>query len=98
MTGTGTGTATVTAFQLTPSTPPGKIIEEQLAALRDGDIESVYKFASPGNKKQTGDVTTFAKMVRSGPYRYVLYQQTSCVVVVVVVIAVVSDAALTTMV
>jgi hypothetical protein len=64
-------TGTATAFQLTPSTPPGEIIEQQLAALRDGDIEAVYKFASPGNKKQTGDVTTFAKMVQSGPYRYV---------------------------
>lgn len=82
MTGTGTATVTVTAFQLTPSTRPGEIIENQLAALRDGDIESVYKFASPGNKKQTGDVATFAKMVQSGPYRYVYF---SCSVRLVVV-------------
>jgi len=81
MTGTGTGTATVTvtAFQLTPSTKPGEIIENQLAALRDGDIESVYKFASPGNKKQTGDVATFAKMVRSGPYRYLVGHENSAI-------------------
>ena len=61
----------VTAFTLNPSTPPADIIEQQLAALRDGDISTVYKFASPGNKLQTGDVTNFSRMVRSGPYRYV---------------------------
>ena len=59
------------AFSLNPSTPPGKIIEQQLEALKEGDIGTVYKFASPGNKLQTGDVTNFARMVRSGPYRYV---------------------------
>lgn len=59
------------AFSLNPSTPPGKVIEQQLKALQDGDIGTVYKFASPGNKLQTGDVTNFSRMVRSGPYRYV---------------------------
>ena len=59
------------AFTLNPSTPPAKVIEQQLDALKDGDIGTVYKFASPGNKLQTGDVTNFARMVRSGPYRYV---------------------------
>ena len=59
------------ALTLNPSTPPAKVIEQQLAALKDGDIGTVYKFASPGNKLQTGDVTNFARMVRSGPYRYV---------------------------
>ena len=57
------------AFSLNPSTPPGKVIEQQLKALQDGDIGTVYKFASPGNKLQTGDVTNFSRMVRSGPYR-----------------------------
>jgi len=62
----------VTAFQLNPSTPPGEIIERQLAALKDGDFGTVYEFASPGNKEQTGNVANFAKMVRSGPYRYLV--------------------------
>ena len=56
-------------LSLNPSTPPGDIIERQLEALKDGDIGTVYKFASPGNKQQTGDVTNFARMVQSGPYR-----------------------------
>jgi hypothetical protein len=64
----------VVAFQLNPSTPPGEVIERQLEALKDGDIGTVYKFASPGNKRQTGDVTNFAKMVQSGPYRYVTFR------------------------
>ena len=63
--------AVVAAFQLSPSTQPGDVIERQLAALRDGDLEKVYEFASPGNKAQTGDVANFSRMVRSGPYRYV---------------------------
>ena len=61
------------AFQLTPSTPAEKIIEEQLAALKEGDMEGVYRFASPGNKAQTGgNVENFSKMIRSGPYRCVV--------------------------
>mmetsp|Transcript_20621 Transcript_20621/g.51267 ORF Transcript_20621/g.51267 Transcript_20621/m.51267 type:complete len:196 (-) Transcript_20621:504-1091(-) len=59
-------------LSLNPSTPPGEIIERQLEALKEGDIGTVYKFASPGNKQQTGDVTNFARMVQSGPYRYLL--------------------------
>mmetsp|Transcript_646 Transcript_646/g.1432 ORF Transcript_646/g.1432 Transcript_646/m.1432 type:complete len:184 (+) Transcript_646:156-707(+) len=60
------------SFQLSPSTAPGEIIERQLAALRDDDIGAVYKFASPANKEHIGSATDFAKMVRSGPYRYLL--------------------------
>eukprot|EP00531_Pseudo-nitzschia_arenysensis_P011605 CAMPEP_0116141792 /NCGR_PEP_ID=MMETSP0329-20121206/14565_1 /TAXON_ID=697910 /ORGANISM="Pseudo-nitzschia arenysensis, Strain B593" /LENGTH=205 /DNA_ID=CAMNT_0003636987 /DNA_START=21 /DNA_END=638 /DNA_ORIENTATION=- len=62
----------VAGLSLNPSTPPGDIIERQLEALKDGDIGTVYKFASPGNKQQTGDVTNFARMVQSGPYRFLL--------------------------
>mmetsp|Transcript_3979 Transcript_3979/g.9062 ORF Transcript_3979/g.9062 Transcript_3979/m.9062 type:complete len:109 (-) Transcript_3979:807-1133(-) len=61
------------SFQLSPSTAPGEIIERQLAALRDDDIGAVYKFASPANKEHIGSATDFAKMVRSGPYRYVMF-------------------------
>ena len=60
----------ILAFQLNPATPPGVIIDRQLAALKDGDIGAVYALASPGNKKQSGDVANFSRMVRSGPYRY----------------------------
>lgn len=57
------------AFVLTPSTPPEEIVERQLAALKDADIGTVYRFASPGNKRQTGDLARFSRMVREGPYR-----------------------------
>ena len=69
-----------TALSLNPSTPPGEIIEMQLEALKDGDIKTVWKFASPGNKQQAGDVTNFARMVQSGPYRYVMRHNTTCTV------------------
>lgn len=62
----------VSAFQLTPSTPPDIVIERQLEALRDDDIGAVYAFASPANKAQSGDVANFSRMVRSGPYRYLV--------------------------
>ena len=61
-----------TAFQLSPSTKPGEIVERQLAALQDDDMAAVYKFASPANKEQTGNSANFGKIVRSGPYRYVI--------------------------
>eukprot|EP00535_Pseudo-nitzschia_heimii_P001618 CAMPEP_0197188328 /NCGR_PEP_ID=MMETSP1423-20130617/17625_1 /TAXON_ID=476441 /ORGANISM="Pseudo-nitzschia heimii, Strain UNC1101" /LENGTH=102 /DNA_ID=CAMNT_0042640131 /DNA_START=1 /DNA_END=306 /DNA_ORIENTATION=- len=70
------------AFRLSPSTPPGDVIERQLAALRDNDLERVYEFASPGNKAQTGgDVDSFSRMVRSGPYRYLLGHSRSDVLI-----------------
>lgn len=61
-----------TAFQLSPSTTPGEIVERQLSALQDDDMAAVYKFASPANKEQTGNAANFGKMVRSGPYRYLV--------------------------
>jgi len=61
-----------TAFQLSPSTKPGEIVERQLAALQDDDMAAVYKFASPANKEQTGNSANFGKIVRSGPYRYLV--------------------------
>lgn len=32
----------------------------------------VYEYASPNNKKRTGDIATFAQMVRVGPYKYLI--------------------------
>mmetsp|Transcript_35519 Transcript_35519/g.52146 ORF Transcript_35519/g.52146 Transcript_35519/m.52146 type:complete len:174 (-) Transcript_35519:207-728(-) len=63
---------TCKAFHLSPSTMPMEIIEKQLTALQDNDMTEVYKFASPANKAQTGNAANFGKMVRSGPYRYLV--------------------------
>jgi len=62
-------TTTVLAFQLTPQTLPGDILERQLAALKIDDMAEVYRFASPGNKERSGNnATNFGNMVRSFPY------------------------------
>jgi Domain of unknown function (DUF4864) len=60
------------AFQLTPSTPPQEIIQQQLQALQQDDMASVYQLASPNNKERTVDVTRFGQMVRSGPYKHLV--------------------------
>ena len=41
-----------------------KIISDQLAALRAGDAERAFGYASPGIRAQFGDATTFIAMVR----------------------------------
>jgi hypothetical protein len=67
------------AFQLTPSTRPQEIVQQQLTALQQDDMDQVYKFASPGNKERTGDVTRFGQMVRSGPYKYLIKHSKSII-------------------
>lgn len=42
-----------------------KAISEQLAALRRGDGERAFGYASPGIRAQFGDAQTFMEMVRS---------------------------------
>jgi len=43
-----------------------KVIGEQLDALRAGDGERAFSFASPGIRAQFGDARRFMTMVRSG--------------------------------
>jgi hypothetical protein len=57
---------------LSPATSPEQIIRSQLSSLQKDDMNGVYKFASPANKQHAGDLGTFSKMVRGGPYKYLI--------------------------
>jgi len=54
---------------LSPSTTPEQVLLSQLAALQKDDMAGVYEYASPNNKRRTGDIQTFSMMVRQGPYK-----------------------------
>ena len=57
-------------FKLTPDTSPIEIIEQQLVALQNDNIDDVYKYASPINKAGIGNnIQIFNQIVRSYPYR-----------------------------
>jgi DNA-binding transcriptional LysR family regulator len=43
-----------------------KVISQQLAALRAGDGQRAFGYASPGIRAQFGDAQTFIAMVRAG--------------------------------
>lgn len=43
-----------------------RVIEAQLAALREGKAERAFSFAADGIREQFGDAATFMEMVRQG--------------------------------
>jgi hypothetical protein len=43
-----------------------RVIESQLAALREGKAERAFSFAADGIREQLGDAATFMEMVRQG--------------------------------
>ena len=47
---------------------PEQVVASQLQHLRDSDIERVYNFASPRNKKAVGNLANFGEIVASPPY------------------------------
>jgi hypothetical protein len=56
-----------------PALSPEAVVRIQVEALRDnGDddagIAEVFRFASPGNRSQTGPLPRFVRMVRAAPY------------------------------
>lgn len=60
-----------------PGLSPDQVVQIQLNALRHNDernrgIEVAFRFASPGNKLQTGPLPRFISMIRQGPYRLML--------------------------
>ena len=60
-----------------PELGPEDVVKIQLAALRDNDaydagIEVCFRFASPGNKVNTGPVERFGRMIKQGPYALML--------------------------
>jgi hypothetical protein len=65
--------------RLVPSSEltPEQVVQIQLDALRLNDarnrgIEVAFRFASPGNKLQTGPLPRFISMMLAGPYRLML--------------------------
>lgn len=61
----------------TPNFAPEEVVRIQLESLRDNDdsnkgIEAAFNFASPGNKKYTGPLTRFVKMLKAPPYNSML--------------------------
>jgi hypothetical protein len=58
-----------------PSYEPGRVVELQLGALASNDepvedagIKTTYNFASPANRRVTGPLDRFARMVRRPKY------------------------------
>lgn len=63
-----------------PEFSPDKVVRIQLEALQHNDktnkgIETAFNFASPDNKKVTGPLSRFIKMVRNQPYSTMLNHQ-----------------------
>lgn len=56
---------------------PARVVQIQLEALRHNDeddhgIEVAFRFASPANKRNTGPLPRFIRMIKEGPYRLML--------------------------
>ena len=60
-----------------PEFSPEQVVRLQLEALQHNDnrnkgIEAAFNFASPGNKKYTGPLSRFIKMLKAPPYNNML--------------------------
>lgn len=60
-----------------PSLAPADVVSIQLDALKrndasDSGIEIAFRFASPANKRSTGPLPRFARMIKEGPYALML--------------------------
>ena len=60
-----------------PELKPNDVVKLQLLAMQQNDdsdfgIEVTFRFASPANKKQTGPLKRFIKLVRNPSYRPLL--------------------------
>lgn len=63
-----------------PALSPADVVRIQLEALRSGGagdegIATCFAFASPRNKRATGPLNRFARMIREGPYELMLRYQ-----------------------
>ncbi len=67
-------TPTAFAFTLTPSTNPEQIVQSQLLAFQQQDMAGVYKYASPNNQAQVGNLDRFTQMIQNnnGPYKWLI--------------------------
>ena len=64
--------------QPTPLMGPQQVVRVQLEALRrntpeDRGIEVAFRFASPGNKLNTGPLSRFTRMIKDEPYALMLH-------------------------
>ena len=60
-----------------PELKPNDVVRLQLLAMQQNDdsdfgIEVTFRFASPANKKQTGPLKRFIRLVRNPSYHYLL--------------------------
>ena len=55
------------ASQPSPALAPLAVVEAQLAALKAGNVQRCFAFASPNNKRNTGPWQRFEMMVRQTP-------------------------------
>merc|ERR1719197_688777 len=55
------------AMKPSPALAPISVVESQMAALAEGDVQRCYQFASPSNKKITGPWQKFEILVRQSP-------------------------------
>jgi hypothetical protein len=60
-----------------PEFSPDQVVRIQLESLQHNDdsnkgIEAAFNFASPGNKKYTGPLSRFVKMLKAPPYNAML--------------------------
>mmetsp|Transcript_45051 Transcript_45051/g.74738 ORF Transcript_45051/g.74738 Transcript_45051/m.74738 type:complete len:191 (+) Transcript_45051:78-650(+) len=55
------------ADQPSPSLTPVEVVDAQLKALQNGDVQRCFRFASPSNKRATGPWQRFEMMVRQTP-------------------------------
>lgn len=65
-----------------PGLSPAEVVRIQLEALRHNDdldrgIEVAFRFASPSNKRSTGPLPRFARMIKTGPYALMLGYQSA---------------------
>ena len=61
----------------TPTLSAQEVVKIQLEALRQNDAEDqgiavAFRFASPNNRRNTGPVQRFARMIRAGSYALML--------------------------
>lgn len=65
------------ALQPSPGLSPEQVVRVQLEALRRNDVDDLgiavaFRFASPDNKRVTGPLPRFARMIKDGPYALML--------------------------
>ena len=68
---------TLSEAEPTPELSPREVVELQLVALRENDDEDrgiavAFRFASPTNRRSTGPLERFARMIKGPLYRAML--------------------------